>query len=154
MLLVSFRPDRLIAQQVLDLGEQIVLLIVVMRLDETEPCLRIPNESGLVLSFNIRCLEVDAVVAANDGIMQQSHVSCAGGENVGLFPNQYPIIAARKLSYTHPICRILRRCDELHRPIGPQLGRRRRLHHEGRATQKVGKHTKEGLGENEGGDGY
>lgn len=55
-----------------------------MRLDEAEPGLRVPNKSRLVLSCNMRRLEVNAVEAANDGIMQQSHMSCASGENVSL----------------------------------------------------------------------
>lgn len=66
MLLVSFRPDSFIAQKFLDLGKQVILLIIVMRLDKLEPSLTIPNEIGLVDILNVGRLEVNGVVAAND----------------------------------------------------------------------------------------
>lgn len=85
MLLVSCGPDRIITQQVLDLGEQIILLIVVVRLDEAEPCLRVSNEGGLVGVLNVRGLEVDGVEATDDGVVQKTHVGCTSREEVGLW---------------------------------------------------------------------
>jgi hypothetical protein len=59
MLMVRLLPDRFFAKQLLDLREEIVLLIVVMRLDKLKPGLGIANEVSLVNILNVGSLKVN-----------------------------------------------------------------------------------------------
>jgi hypothetical protein len=77
-------PNWLVTEKFLNLGEEVVLLIIVVRLDKFEPSLRITNEVGFVGVLYMRSLEVDGIEATNDGIMQKRHVSGACGEKIGL----------------------------------------------------------------------
>ena len=49
MLLMCFPKNRLVPQQLLDLGEERGFLVVMVRLDKLEPGEAIPNKIGLVL---------------------------------------------------------------------------------------------------------
>jgi hypothetical protein len=84
MLMVCFLPDRVFTQKLLDLGEEIVLLIIMMRLDKLKPGLRIANKISLVGIFDVGSLEVDGVKASNNGVVQKGHVSGSCGEKIGL----------------------------------------------------------------------
>jgi hypothetical protein len=84
MLMMGLVPNWLVAEKLLDLGEEVVLLIIVVRFDKLEPSLRISNEVSLVGILHMRSLEVDGIEATNDGIMQKRHVSGACGEEIGL----------------------------------------------------------------------
>ena len=70
MLLMSFLKDSLVLQQVLDLGEQRLLFVVMMRLDESVPGQAVADKVGLVLVGNMGSLLVDGVVAAEDRVVQ------------------------------------------------------------------------------------
>jgi hypothetical protein len=59
MLMVRLLPDRFFAKQLLDLREEIVLFIVVMRLDKLKPGLGIANEVSLVNILNVGSLKVN-----------------------------------------------------------------------------------------------
>lgn len=84
MLMMGLVPNWLVTEKLLDLGEEVVLLIIMVRLDELEPSLRISNEVGLVGILYVRSLEVDGIEATNNGIVQKRHVSGACGEEIGL----------------------------------------------------------------------
>jgi len=60
----------------------------------------------------------DRVVAADDAVVQQGHMGCARGEDVGLLGLE------------------LGRGNQLHRGIGPGVGGCLRSHGEGRATEQ------------------
>ena len=49
MLLMRFPKYRFVPQQLLDLGEERGLLVVMVRLDKLEPGEAVPNKVGLVL---------------------------------------------------------------------------------------------------------
>lgn len=70
MLLVCLVKYGLVIQQLLDLGEQRLLLIVMVRLDELEPGQGVTDEVGLIGILNVGRLEVDGVVATEDGVVQ------------------------------------------------------------------------------------
>lgn len=70
MLLVRLGPDRLVVEQLLDLLEEHLLLVVVVRDDKLVPGQAVADEVGLVGVRDVRGLEVDAVVAAQDGVVQ------------------------------------------------------------------------------------
>lgn len=84
MLMVCFLPDRVFAKQLLDLGEEVVLLIVVMRFHKLEPGLGITNKVSLVGILDVGSLEVDGVEAPNDGVVQKGHMSGSCGKKIGL----------------------------------------------------------------------
>ena len=84
MFMMRLLPDRFFAEQFLDLGEEVVLLIVVVRLHKLEPGLGITDEISLVGVLNMRSLKVDGIESSNDGIVQKRHVSGTRGEKVGL----------------------------------------------------------------------
>jgi hypothetical protein len=69
MLLVGLLEYRLVVQQLLDLGEQCSLLVVMVRLDELEPGEAVPDEVGLVLVENNRRLAVDGVVTTENRVI-------------------------------------------------------------------------------------
>lgn len=84
MLMMGLVPYWLVTEKLLNLGEEVVLFVIVVRFDELEPSLRISNEIGLVGLLHMRSLEVDGIEATNNGIVQKCHVSCACGEEIGL----------------------------------------------------------------------
>lgn len=84
MLLVRLLEDGLVLEKLLDLGEQGLLLVIVVRLDELKPSQRVADEVGLVRILDVWCLQVDAVVTSEDGIVQQRHMRCASTEEVCL----------------------------------------------------------------------
>lgn len=49
MLLVRLLEDGLVLKHLLDLGEEVGLLVVVVRLDKLEPCKAVADKVGLVL---------------------------------------------------------------------------------------------------------
>jgi hypothetical protein len=69
MLLVCFLEHGLVVQQLLDLGEERGLLVVMVRFDELEPGEAVPDEISLVLVLNDGGLVVDGVVAAEDRVV-------------------------------------------------------------------------------------
>ena len=69
MLLMRFPKYRFVPQQVLDLGEERGLLVVMVRLDKLEPGEAVPNKVGLVLVENERGLVVDGIVATEDRVV-------------------------------------------------------------------------------------
>ena len=69
MLLMSFPKYRFVPQQLLDLGEERGLLVVMVRLDKLEPGEAVPNKVGLVLVENERGLVVDGIVATEDRVV-------------------------------------------------------------------------------------
>ncbi len=85
MLLVRPGPDVVVVENLLHLGEEHGLLVVVVRLDELVPRQGVADEGGLVLVTDVRGLLIDAVVAAQDGIVEERHVRRTGREDVGLF---------------------------------------------------------------------
>ena len=84
MFMMGLLPNRLFAKQLLDLWEEVVLLIVMVRLHKLEPGLRITDKVSLVGVLNMRSLEINGVEASNDGIVQKRHVGGTRGEKVGL----------------------------------------------------------------------
>lgn len=70
MLFVGLLEDGLIIQQVLDLGKQVELLIIVVGLDKFEPSQGIAHKIGLVGIAYMRSLQIYAVVAAKDGVVK------------------------------------------------------------------------------------
>lgn len=118
MLLVRLFKDGLVLQQLLHLGEERLLLVIVVGLDEFVPDQSISDKIGLVLVQEVWCLLVDGVVAAEDRVVQERHMGCAGRKDVGLFGL------------------VLRSGDELHGPIGPGMGRWNCGHLEGSATEE------------------
>ena len=69
MLLVCFLEYRLVFQQLLNLGEQYIFLVVMVRLDKLEPGEAVANKIGLVLVGNERGLVVDRIVTAEDRVV-------------------------------------------------------------------------------------
>ena len=59
VLLVRLLEDSLVLEKFLDLGEQGLLLVIVVRLDEFEPCQAIAYEVRLFRLGNVRGLEED-----------------------------------------------------------------------------------------------
>jgi hypothetical protein len=84
MFMMRLLPDRLFPKQFLDLGEEVVLLIVMVRLHKLEPGLGIADKVSLVRVFNMRSLEVNGIKSSNDGIVQKRHVGGTCGEKVSL----------------------------------------------------------------------
>jgi len=138
VLLVRVCEDGLVVQQLLDLGEERFLLVIVVRLDKLVPCEGVPHEVGLVVVLHVRCLVVDGVVPSEDGVVKQSHVCRAGREEVGLRSSSHR--SAREAREEGgrdegtDLSRLeLWRDDELHGTVCPRLRARRRLccHDEG-----------------------
>jgi hypothetical protein len=69
VLLVCFLKYRLVFQQLLNLGEQYIFLVVMVRLDKLEPGEAVANKIGLVLVGYERRLVVDRIVAAKDRVV-------------------------------------------------------------------------------------
>lgn len=84
MLLVRLVKDGLVVEELLDLGEQGLLLVIVVRLDELKPGQGVADEVGLVRVLHVWCLQVDAVVSSKDGIVQQGHMCRTCTKEVGL----------------------------------------------------------------------
>lgn len=84
MLVVRLLPDRVFAEKLLDLGEKIVLLIIMVRFDKLEPGLGITDKVSLVCISYMRSLEIDGVEATDNGVVQKRHVSSTSGEKIGL----------------------------------------------------------------------
>lgn len=84
MLLVCLLKDGLVVEKLLDLGEQGVLLIIVVRLDELKPSQGVPDKVGLVRVLDVWSLQVDAVITPEDRIVQQGHMCCACTKEVRL----------------------------------------------------------------------
>lgn len=84
VLLVRLVKDGLVVEELLDLGEQGLLLVIVVRLDELKPGQGVADEVGLVRVLHVWCLQVDAVVSSKDGIVQQGHMCRTCTKEVGL----------------------------------------------------------------------
>lgn len=84
MLLVCLVPNALRAENLLYLGKQLQLLVVMVALDEAKPRLRVADEFGLVLVRYVRSLLVYRVVAAENRIVDMRHVRCTQREDIGL----------------------------------------------------------------------
>lgn len=84
MLLVRLSEDLLVLQQFLNLGEQGLLLVVVVRLHEFVPRQTIANKVGLVRISYVGGLVVDGIVAAENSVVEQRHVCRTGGEEICL----------------------------------------------------------------------
>lgn len=69
MLLMRFPKYRFVPQQLLDLGEERSLLVVMVRLDKLEPGEAVPNKVGFVLVEDERGLVVDGIVATEDRVV-------------------------------------------------------------------------------------
>ena len=67
--LVCFLEYRLVFQQLLNLDEQYIFLVVMVRLDKLEPGEAVANKISLVLVGNERGLVVDRIVAAKDRVV-------------------------------------------------------------------------------------
>lgn len=86
--------------------EELCFFVVVVRLDEFVPCERVAYKCGFVFFFDVGGLEVDGVVAAEDGVVDVGHVRGSGCEDVVL------------------ICQILWRFNELAWLVCPDSGSR------------------------------
>jgi len=84
MLVVRLLKNGLIVQHLLHFGKQILLLVVVVRLDKLVPREAVPDERCLVFVEDVGRLLVDRVVAAEDRVVQKGHVRRTGREDVGL----------------------------------------------------------------------
>lgn len=84
VLLVRALPDGGVLEHLLDLGEQRHFLVVVVRDDELVPGQAVSDEVGDVGGLDVRGLLVDGVETAENGVVEERHVGCAGGEEVGL----------------------------------------------------------------------
>lgn len=84
VLLVCVFKDGLVIEKLLDLGEQGLLLVIVVRLDELKPSQGVADEVGLVRVLDMWCLQVDAVVTSKDGVVQKRHMRCTCTEEVRL----------------------------------------------------------------------
>jgi hypothetical protein len=69
MLLAGFFKYRFVLQQLLDLGEQGSLLVVMVRLNELEPGEAVADEVSLVLIENNRRLVVNGVVTTENRVI-------------------------------------------------------------------------------------
>lgn len=148
MLLVRLSPHSFIPKQVLHLGEQILLLIVMMGLDKTEPGLRVSDKVGLVGILDMRGLEVDGVEATDDGIVEKSHVSGACRKEIRLQFIKVSYMSNGDGSWVSAadlLGLVLRRHNELHGPISPLLGRRGRHPGVRRITEEYSYACKEHL---------
>lgn len=85
MLLVRLGKDIFVVQQVLDLGEERLLFVIVVGLDKLEPGLGVSHKVCLVGPLDQWGLVVDGVVSTEDRVVQQAHVRRTGREEVGLF---------------------------------------------------------------------
>lgn len=84
MLLMRLSPHLLVGELLRHLGKQVLLLVVVVRLDELVPRERVPDKVGLVGLLDVRRLVPDGVVAADDAVVKHAHVARASREHVGL----------------------------------------------------------------------
>lgn len=125
MLFVGLFKDSFVIQEILNLGEQVQLLVIVVRLDEFEPRQGIAHKIGLVGVAYVRRLQINAIEATKDGIVQQRHVARARDENIA-----FGCCVLLTL-----IERIHGRLDQLHGPVSPGFGAGCGCggHHEGRA---------------------
>ena len=69
MFLVRLLKDGLVVQQLLDLGEERGLLVVVVRFDELEPGETVSDKVGFVLVLDNRGLVVNGVVTAQNRVV-------------------------------------------------------------------------------------
>lgn len=122
MLRVSLLKDFVILQEFTDLGEEVILLVVVVRLDKFVPGERVSDEICLVLLTKAYSLMPDRVVATDNAVVQQGHMGCARGEDVGLLGLE------------------LGSGNQLHRGIRPGIGGCLRSHGEGCATEQKPNH--------------
>src|SRR3569833_2343650 len=124
-------PDGLVVKELLYFGEEDGLFVVVVRLDKLVPRLGVAYEIRLVLVPHVGRLLIDAVVTAEDRVLEEAHVGCAGSEDVGqefLYQEDYLFDAPNPTDRgeERDTCRlrfVLRRCEELHVPVSPRLGR-------------------------------
>lgn len=93
MLLVCLFEDVLVVEKLLDLGEQGLLLVIVVRLDELKPSQGVADKVGLVRVLNVWGLQVNAVVSSEDGIVQQGHMCCASTKEVRLWCTRQSVLA-------------------------------------------------------------
>ena len=84
MLMVRLGPHVLVVQKLLHLYKQHVLLVVVMRLDKLVPRQTVSHKVPHFRVLDVLGLVEDGVVPADDGVVQEGHVRCARGEQVGL----------------------------------------------------------------------
>lgn len=84
MFLMRLLKDGVVFQKLLRLGEETDILIICMRLQEFVPCQTISNKSGLVGIGNVRCLLIDGIVPAKEGIVNHTHMARTIGEQVVL----------------------------------------------------------------------
>lgn len=103
MLLVRLLKHSLVVQQLLNFREECLLLIIMVRLDELVPSQAISHEIRLVRIGDVRRLLVNAVVAAEDGVVQQRHVAGTRRKQISL------------------LGLVDGRAYELHGPVGPGL---------------------------------
>src|SRR5690606_17545269 len=74
-------------QQLLDLGEQYIFLVVMVRLHKLEPSEAVANKIGPVLVGNERGLVVDRIVTAKDRVVWNAmSVRFQEGRAVARFP--------------------------------------------------------------------
>lgn len=84
VLLVCLFKDGLVFEKLLDLGEQGILLVIVVRLDELKPSQGVADEVRLVRILDMWCLQVNAVVPSKDGVVQKRHMRCTCTKEVRL----------------------------------------------------------------------
>ena len=77
--------DALHAGRFLDAGKEDRFFAVVVALHHVVPGETVTNEVRVVSGLNVGCLLVDAVVAADEDIMNNGHVRCLHCEVVGLW---------------------------------------------------------------------
>ena len=125
MLLVRFSPDLPVIQHLLHLGEQVGLLVIMVRLDKAEPRQSITDKINLLGLLNVRGLQVDGVEATNDAVVEETHMSGSGGEEVCLLKvisriDQHRwILRIEKVSKPNLLRLELRSGNEAHWLIGP-----------------------------------
>lgn len=69
MFLIGLSQRPFLAHGFLDLGEELSFLIIMVFLDEVEPCEAIPDEIRVIDWLHVGCLKIDGVVSAEDGIV-------------------------------------------------------------------------------------
>jgi hypothetical protein len=91
---VRLSPYPGLAQDIFDFREQLCFFVVVVAFHEAVPCPCVADEGRLVGGADMWGLQVDGVVATEDGVVDVGHVSCAGCEDVGLMGR---LVGARKV---------------------------------------------------------
>ena len=84
MLFVGLVQDALLPDDLQNLRKQRCLLVVMVAPNEFEPGEAVANEICVILWFHMWCLQINAIIAPQDGIVEQCHMRSTLDERVCL----------------------------------------------------------------------